>query len=457
MHALLSKIALLLISPLILISGAAGYHVPTVVEFQNLADQKAQATQFGSFNPTGGSTYKLSNSVGLSNSSVYLTSFKEPVSNIPYTMTYLGSSVEYGTIAPQSSVSEFVSFTGITQNSDGTAVLTGVSRGLSRSNASTGCVASTTLAQTHPAQTNFILSDSPCLFSEYYVLRNNATSTGTLTFTSTQMPRFDTDPGAAAYTAAPNTVLVDMAQLTRTAIAGASNATRALNGLVQVAFRGQAASSTPLGSTGAFAVLTTDIATSSPSIAMSTSSVVMTRLDSRIDPSFFATTTGTTYAFGNISVNALSAFLGNASFSGSATTTFAKGLYANLIAAPYFDATSTTATSTFPAILTVSASTTNMNISGQCTGCIRGSGYEVNYAGGAFNAGSPSTVTLTASCTTGKVVIGGGATSSIPTGCGGDGLVQSSPNTTNTGWTISYTCGNGNPGVAGVTAICVNP
>lgn len=266
MHALLAKVAGLLVAPSIFMFGFAGYHVPTIVELQNLADQQTQsARSFGAFNPSGGSTYKLSNSVGLSNSSVYLTSFKEPVSNIPYTMTYLGSSIEYGTIAPQSPVSEFVSFTGITQNSDGTAVLTGVLRGISRTPAGNGCTASTTLAQTHPAQTNFILSDSPCLFSEYYVLRNNATSTGVLTFTGSVPPRYDNVGAQSSGTYnATTSELASVAYVNAVAIAGVANATESVKGAVELATQVEMSSSTATGSTGAGLVLQAKYATSSP-------------------------------------------------------------------------------------------------------------------------------------------------------------------------------------------------
>lgn len=253
----------------------------------------------GSFTPAAGLTYRLTSSIGLSGTTITLSSFKNR-SDIPLTMSALNTTIAYGTLDPQNSTrSELISFTGVTQNSDGTAQLTGVTRGLSDIYP---FAASTTMARTHPGQSIFILSDGPSLFNEYVVKRNDETISGTWTFASTAPPRFDVDPGAAYYTTAPTTVLVDLAQLNRTAIAGASNASRTTQGLLQVAFRGQAASSTALGSTGAFAALTTDIATSSPSIGMSTSSIVLSRSDSRIHPLFFSTSTSDTYSFGNTNV-----------------------------------------------------------------------------------------------------------------------------------------------------------
>lgn len=91
-------------------------------------------------------------------------------------MTSLNSDIGYGTLNPQSATrKEFISFTGITQNADGTAQLTGVTRGLSFLSPYT---ASTTLRQSHAGQTIFILSDSPQLFDEYTKRRTNEWITG---------------------------------------------------------------------------------------------------------------------------------------------------------------------------------------------------------------------------------------------------------------------------------------
>jgi len=132
----------------------------------------------GAFSPTGGGTYRLKTSIGTTDTTIPLSSFKEPVSNTLYTMSYLGSTIGYGTVDPSTTRSEFVSFSGITQNSDGSASITGVSRGLTRTPAGSSCTASTTLAQRHPGQSAFILSDSPCFFAEYPVKRNDETITG---------------------------------------------------------------------------------------------------------------------------------------------------------------------------------------------------------------------------------------------------------------------------------------
>ena len=156
--------------------------VLTLGSFFGIHPQQAptpvEAPRVGSFNPTGGGTYRLQSSIGSSDTTITLSSFKEPVSNIYYTMTYLNSSIEYATIEPQTSTKEFISFTGITQNSDGTATLTGVTRGLGFSYPYT---ASTTLQQAHPANAIFILSNPPQLTNQYANKNNDETISGAWT------------------------------------------------------------------------------------------------------------------------------------------------------------------------------------------------------------------------------------------------------------------------------------
>lgn len=154
----------------IVLSGWLGYVPPA---------QVASPITLGAYSPSGGGTYHLKSSAGITDTTILLSDFKEPVSEIPYTMTYLNSTIGYGTIEPQTiGKSEFVSFTGITQNTNGSAILTGVTRGLTRTPAGSDCTASTSLAVRHGGQSIFILSDSPCHFAEYAVKRNDETITG---------------------------------------------------------------------------------------------------------------------------------------------------------------------------------------------------------------------------------------------------------------------------------------
>lgn len=141
-----------------------------------LHSESAPSTKVGAVNyVTGGGTYRLASSISSTQNTIRLSSFKEPVSGIPYTMSYLNSSKEYGTLDPQTNNSEFISFTGITQNADGTATLTGVIRGLSRSYPYS---ASSTFQLTHSGQSIFILSNTPQIYNDIYDYINNATTSG---------------------------------------------------------------------------------------------------------------------------------------------------------------------------------------------------------------------------------------------------------------------------------------
>jgi hypothetical protein len=156
----------------ILIFGGLGIYNHDISPSQNL----------GAFNPTAGGTYRLGNSISSTDTSIKLSSFTEPISLTKYTMAMLNTDIAYGTIAPQSSQSELISFSGITQNADGSATLTGVVRGLSRSYPYT---ASSTFRMAHAGQSIFILSDAPGLFNEYVTKRNDETISGAKTFTAT--------------------------------------------------------------------------------------------------------------------------------------------------------------------------------------------------------------------------------------------------------------------------------
>ncbi len=224
----------------------------------------------GVYSPTGGGTYRLQSSVTGTQTTLTLTSFKEPISNIPYTMSYLNSDIEYATIEPQTtSNKEFISFSGITQNADGTATLTGLTRGLSFSYPFT---ASTTFQQSHAGQTILILSNPPQLYNKFYNLSNVSTSTNILNFSSTTPPRYDqvAAQGTGTYISTTSE-LASIAYVNAISIAGVSNGTTAVKGIYQTATGLQMGSSTALGSTGASLALTSANATDTPSVPQSVS------------------------------------------------------------------------------------------------------------------------------------------------------------------------------------------
>lgn len=194
-----------------------------------------------SYFPFGAGTYYLGSSIGSTDSTILLSSFTEPVTETPYTMALINSTIVYATIAPKTSSSEFISFTGITQNANGTATLTGVTRGLAKKYPFTS---NSTYKQPHSGQSTFIISDVPQVFESFMTLANSETITGIKTFGTGATPLI-TDAPITALMAA-NKAYVDSV-----AIAGAPNASTAVQGLVQQATTAQVNAGTATGSTGA--------------------------------------------------------------------------------------------------------------------------------------------------------------------------------------------------------------
>lgn len=185
-------------------------------------------------------------------------------------MSYLNTDILYGTINPTNQNSEFISFTGITQNSNGTALLTGVTRGLGRSFPYT---ASTTLARSVPGQTSFILSSPPEFFNEYATKRNAQSITGLWTYSSTSAPKYDYNPD---FLSQPSTTLASIGFVASTSYAGTVDANDSTKGIVEMATQAEAAAGTSLGSTAARLALGANIATSTPTASCAFCVVVAT-------------------------------------------------------------------------------------------------------------------------------------------------------------------------------------
>lgn len=147
--------------------------------------------QLGAINAVGGKNYYLyGGGISSSDSSVTLTSFKTPVSDYVFSMNDFGT-IGYITIEPGSATrQEFASFSGLTQNSDGSATLTGVARGLSPI---TPYTASTTLQKAHPGGSVVVLSNSPQFYTQFSVRANDELISGLKTASSTNPWKFDND------------------------------------------------------------------------------------------------------------------------------------------------------------------------------------------------------------------------------------------------------------------------
>lgn len=171
--------------------------------------------------PFGATTYNLGTSIGSTDTTIILSSFLEPVTGVPYTMTLLNTDIVFATIAPKTTSSEFISFTGITQNANGTATLTGVIRGLAKKYPLTSDAA---YKVPHSGQSQFIISDAPQVFQEYVSNVNDQAVDGVKTFSSSPLVP---DPTTALQVA--NKEYVD-----NIAIAGSPNASTTVKGIGKV-------------------------------------------------------------------------------------------------------------------------------------------------------------------------------------------------------------------------------
>lgn len=141
--------------------------------------------------------------IGSTDTSIILNSFQLPDGTAITTADF--GTTGFGVIAPGTEKEESISFTGVTQNADGTATLTGVTRGLGFVHPYTG---SSTRAYAH-GRSDFVLANSAAFYGN---LRDYIDSV---------------------------------------AVAGASNADDATKGIVEVATAAEIDADTALGGTGA--------------------------------------------------------------------------------------------------------------------------------------------------------------------------------------------------------------
>lgn len=110
-----------------------------------------------------------------------LKSFKD-ILGVNLDITSFGN-IGYGTLEPGNGVQEEqVSFSGITQNSDGTAQLTGVKHVLFKS----PFTETSGMTITHPGSVVFVISNTAAFENTLYVALNSAVASGGVTATSTQ-------------------------------------------------------------------------------------------------------------------------------------------------------------------------------------------------------------------------------------------------------------------------------
>lgn len=150
----------------------------------------------------------------------------------------------FGTLEPGNGIlEEQISFTGLTNNANETVTLTGVS--------SVSFVYPYTetsgLLKTHAGSTTFVISNTAGFYNEVVSKNDDATLTGTLTFTVPNYPQVDNSATMPTLQAQ----LATKAYVDSVVIGGSPNATTSVQGLVQLPTQAQVDAGTATGSTGA--------------------------------------------------------------------------------------------------------------------------------------------------------------------------------------------------------------
>ena len=339
--------------------------------------------QFGadSIKYVAGQVYTLKGSgVSSTATNIDLNSFTIPQTGQVLTQSDFGD-IGYGTIEPGSDDrQEIISWTGITQNADGSARLTGVTRGLSPIAPYT---ASSTLQFAHSGGSRFIVSNAPQLFDELAAKDNDETITGVWTFDADNLPITDADVNATSSRQFATKYYVD-----NTTNQGAATSTESNGGIVELATKLEQASSTDLGaekplalqakyatstSNGSVSALHTIIADNAGKLATSWINSAYTYI--------FGAITATTGNFTILDINIASAPVLRTAANGQVTSATAGTHYAPV---QYTFATSTMATATngfassttfvLPADITTASTTINVraNVQGRNTSSATG-------------------------------------------------------------------------------------
>lgn len=166
--------------------------------------------------------------------SIDLTSFTLPDGTL-ITTDDIGA-LGYITFEPETSFEENASFTGVTQNDDGTATLTGVTRGL---RLVYPYEADADLTYAHFGASRVRITNSAPFYNDFANKENDETVSGLWTFDTDNRPALDVDEDAD-----DDAQLITHGELTRTAISGAVPANTVDAGIVKIATDAQLAAGT---------------------------------------------------------------------------------------------------------------------------------------------------------------------------------------------------------------------
>lgn len=223
----------------------------------------------------------LYTSLSSAGTSMIVTPYPTDLDGNKLTMTDFGSNPTLTIDPGVKSYEEIIRFTGIVDNGNNTATLTGLTRDLTSKSPYTN----TGSGRQHGAGALVVFSNNPQMYARLAALENAETISGLWTFsTSPVVP-----------TPTLGTQVANKAYADSIALAGAPNASTVLQGLVQIATALQAASTTSTGSTGAILVIPASMSTSTPG-SNATLQNVMSLNDGKLSPNWL-NGTGEQYTF----------------------------------------------------------------------------------------------------------------------------------------------------------------
>lgn len=247
LHHLLIAIAKVLVAPTIFVLGLAGYNFQAPVQ--------SQPQSFGSVTPVGASNFTLAGAgINSTQTTIPLASFTTPDGR-PITMSMLGT-IGYGALEPQTVAKlEDITFSGVVQNANGSATLTGVTRG---NDFVTPYAPSVSLAHSHAGGATFILTNTAGFYTQFASVNNAQSISGVWTFSHLTPPQYDTVYNASGHQ------FVSFDQLNAVTILGAATSTENALGLVQLNSSVNVGLGTASSSAGAPFVIENKFATTTP-------------------------------------------------------------------------------------------------------------------------------------------------------------------------------------------------
>jgi hypothetical protein len=300
---------------------------------------------------------RIYSSISSSATSVRLKSFKD-LAGTTLTMASFGD-IGYGTFDPGVTNRE-ESFTGITNNGDGTVTLTGLTRGLlGRTPFGTGGT-----AYQHDANSFVVISNGANFYNKFAIKVNNEPILGQW--------RFDTVLPESTILATTSQQFVTKAYVDGGLLAGAATATQSVTGISRLASASQAASSTA-STANTPLVIQAQTATDTPNTLTRATRVLMSDMTGFLKQGWINLTENFTWTGSNT----------------FATTTFNGAMLGGKITIQAVASTTLTS-GTLPQPVFLSTTTKSINLSGNCS----------NPCGQPTAAGGPGTYFGTGATTT---------------------------------------------------------